>query len=263
MVKDPAFLFYPGDYLRDVQCLSPASQVVYDKIMCEHMRNICIRQNQLQTFMKGLSESDMEDLMVVLEQVEGGYQIPWVAASITKRRLYSESRRQNRTKKGCRTYDNHMKTYDEHMENENVIENIIEEKGKKKGGVGEKGKEKEGLDLEAGFPKFSDIWEAYGLKVGRKAAENAYRRLTANDRSLAYTKIPLYIKSLSDRKFQAHLSTWLNGRRWEDEYPPVVLNGKNEGHHQNAVQQHNRHKTLKNGVWGYWDQENDELPFGG
>ena len=122
MSKDPAFLFYPGDYLRDTQTLSSNSQVAYDRIICEHMRNICISQKQLKFFTKRLSEDELEELMFVLIKVRGGYQIEWVAESIEKRRKYSKSRSENRKGKG-KNQDNISTTYDTHMEDE--IENEI------------------------------------------------------------------------------------------------------------------------------------------
>lgn len=122
MAKDPAFLFYPGDYLRDTQCLSPTSQVAYDRIMCEHMRNICITQQQLNFFTKRLSNEEKEELQFCLSKVDGGFQIEWVAESIAKRREYSESRRNNRSGKKKKISN----TYVKHMEIENEIENTIE-----------------------------------------------------------------------------------------------------------------------------------------
>ena len=119
MAKDPAFLFYPGDYLRDTQCLSEKTQVAYDRIMCEHMRNICISQDQINFFTKRLTDEEKRELMFLLVQVEGGYQIEWVASSILKRRSYSESRRENRIGKNQKN----KKTYVSHMENENENEN--------------------------------------------------------------------------------------------------------------------------------------------
>jgi len=119
MAKDPAFLFYPGDYLRDTQTLSEKTQVSYDRIMCEHMRNICISKQQLKFFTKKLNEEELEELMFVLKETSDGYQIDWVAESIEKRRAYSESRRNNRKKKANKD----IKTYVPHMENE--IENEI------------------------------------------------------------------------------------------------------------------------------------------
>jgi hypothetical protein len=123
MSKDPAFLFYPGDYLRDTQTLSEKTQVAYDRIMCEHMRNICISQQQLKFFTKRLSEDEIDELMFVLTQIDGGFQIDWVAESITKRKAYSESRRKNRASKPNKDMSDICDTYDSHMENENEDEN--------------------------------------------------------------------------------------------------------------------------------------------
>lgn len=128
MAKDPAFLFYPGDYLRDTQCLSEKAQVAYDRIMCEHMRNICkdvsnigITKDKLKFFTKRLNEDELNDLMNVLVKSGDIFQIEWVALSICKRKAYSEGRAENR--KGKKNKD--MFTYDSHMENENENENVL------------------------------------------------------------------------------------------------------------------------------------------
>lgn len=126
MAKDPAFLFYPGDYLRDTQCLSEKSQVAYDRIMCEHMRNICISKDRLNFFTKRLNDEEKDEVLSTLDSVEGGFRIEWVAESIMKRRAYSDSRRKNRggnTKKISKDMINTSSTYDSHMENENENEN--------------------------------------------------------------------------------------------------------------------------------------------
>lgn len=130
MASDPGFIFYPGDYLRDTQCLSEKSQVSYDRIMCEHMRNICISQQQLKFFTKRLNDDEIEELMMVLSKDENGFFIKWVVESINKRREYSESRRNNRSKSNKlppKKEDNISLSYDEHMDNENeiVIDNVI------------------------------------------------------------------------------------------------------------------------------------------
>ena len=122
MATGPAFLFYPGDYLRDTQCLSEAAQVAYDRIMCEHMRNICISQQQLNFFTKRLTPDEKEEVIMVLSKIEGGYQIHWVAESICKRREYSDSRRKNRSTPNKNT----SVSYDSHMDNENEnVKNFV------------------------------------------------------------------------------------------------------------------------------------------
>lgn len=158
MAKDPAFLFYPGDYLRDTQTLSEKTQVAYDRIMCEHMRNICISKQQLKFFTKKLSEDEIEELLYVLTEVNGGYQIEWVAESINKRKAYSESRRKNRSSKSKKDKINISETYVEHMENENEIENKEENK--------EGESEREMIQFQ--WPEIKTTWNRY--KEMRKEA---------------------------------------------------------------------------------------------
>lgn len=127
MAKDPAFLFYPGDYLKDTQCLSEKSQVAYDRIMCEHMRNIsehmnniAITKDRVDFFIKRLSSDEKAEVFHVLKKIGSNYQIEWVAESICKRKSYSNSRSKNRQGKN----KEHMLSYDSHMENAN--ENVNE-----------------------------------------------------------------------------------------------------------------------------------------
>lgn len=176
MAKDPAFLFYPGDYLRDTQCLSTNAQVAYDRIMCEHMRNTCsdmhkigISQEQLNFFTKKLSDEEKSDLLHIVQKNGALYQIEWVAISICNRKTYSESRAENRRKKNKKD----MNTYDKHMENEivyinnntivdsskeviNSLEyNILREEKKKK--------EKSELKFEYAFEseKFKEVFDEW------------------------------------------------------------------------------------------------------
>jgi len=128
MAKDPAFLFYPGDYLRDTQCLSEKSQVAYDRIMCEHMRNISISQERIDFFTKRLNEDEKYEIMSTLVKIDGGFHIEWVSESIMKRRAYSDSRRKNRSSKPKEDMINTSSTYDEHMENENDNEDKVKNK---------------------------------------------------------------------------------------------------------------------------------------
>jgi len=183
MAKDPAFLFYPGDYLRDTQCLSEACQVAYDRIMCEHMRNICISQAQLKFFTKRLSEDEIAELKSVLTENESGFFIAWVAESISKRKSYSESRAQNRRGKPKEHMSNISTSYVQHMENEIEIEIGIEkEKARAKkftrpelhevtNYMDERnvlaGRPWVDARIESEAKKLFDYYEANGWKVGR------------------------------------------------------------------------------------------------
>ena len=157
MSKDPAFLFYPGDYLRDTQCLSSSAQVAYDRIMCEHMRSIPIAKDRVHFFTKRLNEDEKAELLSVLEQYDGGFVIGWLVVSIEKRKAYSESRRKNGEKK----YSLHMQSIRPAQENEieNVNDNV---NNKDKGGVG--GKERRHLKYVKDAPPSLDDVKAYCIE---------------------------------------------------------------------------------------------------
>lgn len=123
--QQPGFIFYPGDYLRDTQCISENVQVAYDRIMCEHMRNICISQDRLNFFTKKLSETERQELLSVLTLTDCGYQITWVAQSINKYNAFRASRSKNRTSKKDKDVINISETYVPHMESENEIDNVL------------------------------------------------------------------------------------------------------------------------------------------
>lgn len=212
MSKDPAFLFYPGDYLRDTQCLSSNSQVAYDRIMCEHMRNICISQQQLNFFTKRLTEDEQEELLMVLNKIDGGYQITWIAESISKRKAYSESRRKNRASKPKKDMINISKTYDEHMENENENENVIKvRKGKgKEIPLFEEFKEyalsnAQNIDHEKLKQKY-EAWKENGWKNGNDKPIKNWKSTLAN--TLQYLKSDGKQKSnvVNDNDRQAYIN---------------------------------------------------------
>lgn len=177
--REFAFLFYPGEYLRDTQCLSENAQVSYDRLMCEHIRNtsgeIYVPQLRIKFFTKKLTDEEREELMSVLKKVNDGFQIRWVAESISKRTGYVQSRRNNRMSKIKNNSNNISKTYDEHKvlvkEKEIVIEdsnsNSIKEKGGKKNKKQPNNKKPStkksstdsGLNFyNLGTDKFMDVW---------------------------------------------------------------------------------------------------------
>lgn len=78
-----------------------------------------------------------------------------------------------------------------------------------------------------GDERFGVFWKAYPRKVGKGAAEKAFKRLKVNDDLLSEM---LEAIESSKRSYQwtrdggqyiPHPTTWLNQKRWEDEAEPV------------------------------------------
>ena len=122
MSKDPAFLFYSSDFLTGTALMTDEQIGKYIKLLCY--------QHQ----MGHLSERDMlkicktydEDIFSKFEKDEDGlFFNARLSQEVEKRKAYSESRRQNRTKKDM---NNICNSYVPHMENENI--NVISIKNK-------------------------------------------------------------------------------------------------------------------------------------
>jgi hypothetical protein len=68
---------------------------------------------------------------------------------------------------------------------------------------------------------FEKMWDLYKYKKDRKSAEKIFNRLKPEERELAMKAIPSYLANLGSTS-QAHLSTWLNKERFNDEVKSEV-----------------------------------------
>jgi len=82
---------------------------------------------------------------------------------------------------------------------------------------------------------FQRLWSAYPLKVGKGAALRAFEKLKPDSEDVDELILHLeerkkYDAKWVEGKYIPHLSSWLNGHRWEDEYqrvrPSAPANGK-------------------------------------
>lgn len=85
--------------------------------------------------------------------------------------------------------------------------------------------------------RFSKFWAAYPRKENKKKAEDAFRKINPDDVMLArmLDSISKWANSEQWTKdgssFIPHPSTWLNGRRWEDDPPkPASGSGYRKGY---------------------------------
>ena len=214
MAKDPAFLFYPGDYLRDTQLLSEKTQVSYDRIMCEHMRNICISQKQLNFLTKKLNEDELDELMMVLVKIDGGFHISWVSESISKRKAYSESRRSNRKGKVKEDMINTSLSYDSHMENENENEDVVKSKSKKETEPAYKKFYREQWDISNGNPlasKYQHIIK-YIMNIDKNDTDEPGEHILKLKKQLSYEQF-ITLHSYCEKRatsIKEMIDSWLN-----------------------------------------------------
>lgn len=76
-------------------------------------------------------------------------------------------------------------------------------------------------DLPATGQGFIRFWYRYPKKIARLEALRAWNRLSEADQAACLERLPAFVAwwelSATPRRYIPHASTFLNGRRWEDE----------------------------------------------
>jgi len=210
MAKDPAFLFYPNDYIGGTMGMTFEEKGAYMELLMVqfnrgHMTYDMIRQvlgqNCGQLFGRIKDKFSIDD--------DGLYYNTRLEEEKYKRQNFSNSRRNNKlginqhTKKDKLDDSNsldkegHMTL---HMENEN--ENTI---------LSNKAIKYINIDFEI-------FWDLYDKKVGNKEKLKVkWERLTDEERELAMKHIPRYKQSQSDKQFRKDPQTYLNNKSFNDE----------------------------------------------
>jgi len=64
---------------------------------------------------------------------------------------------------------------------------------------------------------FNELWDLYGKKKAKEAAIKAFNNIPKSMYDDIRKNIPLFVKQFTDEQYQPHFSTYLNGKRWQDE----------------------------------------------
>ena len=124
-MKDPAFLFYSSDFLSGTMLMTDEEVGQYIKLLCLQHQKGHLKEKEILNICKSYNEDIFSKFT---KDEEGNYYNERLEYESNKRKAYSESRRNNRKKKEeNKTHEEDMKnicnSYEEHMENENVIVN--------------------------------------------------------------------------------------------------------------------------------------------
>jgi hypothetical protein len=66
--------------------------------------------------------------------------------------------------------------------------------------------------------EFDVFWDKYSKKVGSKEkCIKVWNKLSDSDKSKIFTTLPIFLNSITDKKYQPHPLTYLNNKRWNDE----------------------------------------------
>lgn len=64
---------------------------------------------------------------------------------------------------------------------------------------------------------FNDFWEKYNIKKGKHKALKIWMKLKQKDIDEIFRTVETFVAVNEDPKYRPHPTTYLNGRRWEDE----------------------------------------------
>ena len=212
---------YPGDLLadEDVAGLSPEAFGIWIKVLLYMWKGQSGTYRKTETFMARVMNCTIESLHIVLAELEengvGDIEIDgdWITICNTRVQddldeIESEKERQrDRYQTGKKVIPHEFPKDSPEIplpfpEDEYEDEYIKTKKVSK-------------------FP-FSDLWDQYRKKIGKKKAETIWDRMSEKDRALAMNHVPLFVEATPDKEYRPNLSTYLNQRRWEDEELPSV-----------------------------------------
>lgn len=100
---------------------------------------------------------------------------------------------------------------------------------------------------------FERFWNLYNFKHDKQPAEKAWKKLNNKDRAAAMAAIPNYLAYLEHKRStgfnqnQAYAASYLNKRRWEDDYS-ITDTPQNNGNNKSYQSDYERRKQQQNAV---------------
>jgi uncharacterized protein YdaU (DUF1376 family) len=124
MAKDPAFLFYPGDWLGGTMGMTFEEKGAYFELLIFQFNCGAFTEAQAKQVLGICSASVFTKVLQKFSKTGNLYFNKRLADEIEKRRSFSESRRNNaKSKKSTKPKEKKSEAYAQHMEDENRNEN--------------------------------------------------------------------------------------------------------------------------------------------
>lgn len=82
--------------------------------------------------------------------------------------------------------------------------------------------------------EFERFWDLYDKKRNKAKTKGIWKKLPKKDREAAMLAVQAYVASTPDVKYRCDPTTWLNGRRWEDD----IIGDTSTGGHLHDTSNH-------------------------
>lgn len=211
MAKDPAFLFYPADWLSGVMGMTFEQKGAYFELLIYQFNNGKFSLAQAKQVL-GICFSSVWEVVGKKFKNESG--LLWnerLQLEIDKRKNFTNSRRINAL--GKKTNNKKTKAQAKHMHkhmgNENTNRNINTDRV-------ENGNLVDEPKVEI-YPTFNDFWNLYDKKIDRPKCEKKWGNLSQKEKEACMEYIPVYQLSQPDKQYRRHPETFLNNKTWENE----------------------------------------------
>jgi hypothetical protein len=166
MAKDPAFLFYPSDFLVGTSLMTTEEIGQYIILLCHLSDKETLSYEEMVFILK--NEPSNKVLGKLSKKTSGRYFNQRLEDEVKKRREYTKSRRVNSLgKKKGKAYAKHMDT---HMENENENEKTVVVVGRKVicGKVQKVEKRQDVINKKGCAKAVNKLWKTCGSNVNEK-----------------------------------------------------------------------------------------------
>lgn len=207
MAKDPAVLFYCGDFLNGCADLTMEERGQYITLLClQHQKGhlsektICLSVGSVSV-----------DVLAKFEKDEAGlFFHQRMESEMEKRANFINSRKINglsggRPKKEKPYAKPYAKANNNLLinENENRDEDINKDRDEK-------------ITLEI-WPTFNDFWNAYDKKADKPKCEAKWNKLKQHEKEQIMKHVPDYVESTPEKQYRKNPLTYLNSKSYENE----------------------------------------------
>ena len=240
MAKDPAFLFYPNDWLGGTMGMTFEEKGAYMELLMlqfnrGHMTNDMIGRTVGQLWVK-IKDKFIQDL-------DGLFYNERLDTEKDKRKSFTDSRKNNRN--GVNQYTRKPKIKSGHVTKHTTSH-----------------MENEDRDVDKGYLvinnsiDFEIFWNLYDKREGRATVKYKWDHIDFEDQSAIIDHVPKYVAATPDKKYRKLPLTYLNQKTWLDEDLPSLpmVNGVRQKPETEAdraahefmetVKAYNTHKTL-------------------
>jgi hypothetical protein len=219
--KDPAFLFYSGDFLVGVSDLTMEERGQYITLIAlQHQKGHLSKRNI------DLAVPNVSDFVLAKFKIDenGCYFNERTEEEVEKRKKFTDSQREKALKRWNKECEGNAEAnavaYEKDMPRQMPCENENKNKIINTNIIDIIQDSKDNIDCIYN-KQFEEFWEKYPRKVAKKYAYECYLRLKMTE-NLHQTMLSALdkqkrSKAWEDEKYIPHPSTWINQHRWDDE----------------------------------------------